>query len=97
MVLHTTRALDTSLRELLTARSVPLPPNRALGGYLLRFQNHSSSSMRRLSPPRRQSFQSSIVTKRNRYLHESDAYPDSLGTDSILREVHACLSEVLAL
>lgn len=96
-VLHTTRALDSSLRAFLLQRHVPLNGAAALGGYLTRLANHGANGVGQLSERRRASFQATIVDPRNRFMHSADAYPTRWEADRLLNEMYSCLSEVLAL
>ena len=41
-------------------------------------------------------YETGIVKKRNKYMHEAGAMPDQLEADRILSEMHACLTVVLS-
>jgi len=96
-VLHTTRALDCSLREFLTYHGIA--PGRSLGTFLTRLQNnHGHPAIAPLPAASRNRFQTRIVDPRNRYIHEADEYPATDGeTMRLLSEMHGCLVEVLSL
>jgi len=90
-LLHTTRALDTTLRELLIKKNWAPADKFSLGSYLhvLRKQNVLSQS-------ETQSWTNSIVNPRNKYMHSAGAMPNQLEADAILGEMEACISVVLA-
>lgn len=90
MVLHTTRALDTCLRELLNHRGWKQPTRYNLGAYLTVLSRHHL-----LTHAEHQRFKSKIVAKRNRYMHEAGAMPARHEADNIVNEMHACLTQVL--
>jgi hypothetical protein len=96
-VLHTTRALDTSLREFLVQKAIPLNGATGLGGYLIRLANHQTAAVGRLPQNRRAHFQRAIADVRNRYMHEADCYPASQDANRTLAEMDDCLVETLAL
>lgn len=88
-VLHTTRALDTTLSEVIAAKGWK-PRVPALGDYLTTLKIH-----RCLSEGEKDLYQKGIVRKRNKYMHEAGAMPNKLEADKILNEMHTCLSTVL--
>lgn len=97
-LLHTTRALDTTLRHRLHQKGIPIPQNqRGLGAYLILFVGHTAPGVGHLVESRRASFQRSIVDKRNVFAHTADTYPSVLEADRLLTEMHSCLTEVLRL
>ncbi|MEU2032756.1 hypothetical protein [Nocardia amamiensis] len=89
-VLHTTRALDTSLSEVLAHKgwSAKTP---SLGFYIAVLATHKV-----LTTKQRDDFQKAIVNKRNRYMHRAGAMPNKMDANSILNEMHTCLSIVLS-
>lgn len=89
-VLHTTRALDTTLRELLRHKGWLDPLKQGLGAYFAALRNHSI-----LTTGETDSWKRSIVDKRNRYMHVAGAMPSQLENDAILSEMEACLTIVL--
>lgn len=90
-VLHTTRALDTSLSEVLAHKGWTPTGKFGLGAYLIELEKHSV-----LTPRQQSDFKKAIVDKRNRYMHRAGAMPNRLEANSILNEMDACLSFVLA-
>lgn len=88
-VLHTTRALDTTLRELLTANGWGAGSN---------LNEHLKVLAARtvLSSIEVQAFRKEIVYKRNKYMHEAGATPEQLEADRILREMEVCLVIVVS-
>ena len=88
-VLHTTRALDTTLSEVIAFKGW-MPRGQALGDYLIELRKQSY-----LSAGERDLYQKSIVVKRNTYMHEAGAMPSKMEADKILSEMHTCMSLVL--
>lgn len=89
-VLHTTRALDTTLSELLAAKNwTCAQPN--LNEYLKVLTKQNV-----LSDKERGAFSKEIVHKRNKYMHEAGAFPAKPEADGILREMEACLTIVVS-
>src|SRR5262249_60195553 len=74
-VLHSTRALDTSLKEFTNLHAIPVP-NPSLGGYLVALESNRPGRRLRLLPrAQRLHYQATIVGPRNRYMHDAGAYP----------------------
>lgn len=91
-VLHTTRALDTSLKQVISHKGWNSTSDLySLGAYLLVLTQHGV-----LSENQRKDFQKSVVDKRNKYMHEAGAMPNKLEADAILNEMHSCLVFVLS-
>lgn len=89
-VLHTTRALDTTLNEVLAHKSWLHPKDVSLGGYLKRLQAQAV-----LTAAERARWQRSIVDNRNRFMHTAGAMPTQLENDAMLSEMEACLAIIL--
>ncbi|MEV6060364.1 hypothetical protein AB0L62_10180 [Nocardia asteroides] len=89
-VLHTTRALDTTLSEVIAAKGWPTA-TPSLGPYLSALFKNGI-----ITAAQRDSYQKTIVYKRNKYMHEAGAMPTKLEADSILSEMHACLVVILS-
>ncbi|MGH9763152.1 MAG: hypothetical protein ACREDR_10775 [Blastocatellia bacterium] len=96
-ILHSTRALDTSLKRFNIYHSCPR--GVSLGGYLKALQNHNTASLRRrLSATECRRFQNSIVDQRNRYMHEAGAFPLNDNDAAFLfAEMEDCLAIALNL
>lgn len=88
-VVHTTRALDTTLSEIIIFKAWQ-SRNRSLGSYLSALQSH-----RIISNAEHQRYKQEIVDKRNKYMHEAGAMPSQLDANKVLNEMHACLSTIL--
>lgn len=96
-VLHSTRALDTSLHELIAHHNLPRSGN-SLGGYLVALCRHNVAGVGRLPDTNRRHYQARIVGPRNRYMHEAGAFPDNdMEIQTLLAEMQTCLVEVLSL
>jgi len=96
-VLHSTRALDSSLKTFLNYHNCP--QGNSLGGYLWSLTRHQSATLRtRLSGTARHHFQQEIVDKRNRYMHEAGSYPGNAAeVENLLSEMQDCIATVVAL
>ncbi|GJM16103.1 MAG: hypothetical protein DHS20C13_14300 [Thermodesulfobacteriota bacterium] len=98
-LLHSTRALDTSLKNFVTYHNCNVNGN-SLGSYLrsLIRPHHHSSLSGSLTRPQVDYFQDKIVNKRNHYVHEAGAFPSSdREIEILLNEMQNCLTIVLAL
>ena len=88
-VLHTTRALDTTLSEIVLAKGWRAR-SPALGAYLTTLQSNAI-----LSQAERIHYRRSVVDRRNMYMHQANAMPSRVDADSILAEMHSCVFVVL--
>lgn len=97
-VLHTTRALDSALKCFLTHHGIPLG-GRSLGSYLTGLKNNAGhTTLSPLLEVSRLRYQTNIADPRNQYMHQAGAYPNTDGDImTLVSEMHACLTEVLAL
>ena len=98
-VLHSTRALDTTLAVFVGHHNCHSPRHRnapnSLGGYLYALRDHSVPGLQRIAEPHRANFQQQIVAIRNRYMHEAGSMPtNDTDIQSLLSEMHACLALV---
>lgn len=89
-VLHTTRALDTALAEIVAARGLT-PQVVSLGGYLVALVGGGI-----ITPTERNEYQNDLVKKRNKYMHEAGAMPDQIEVNAVLSKMHACIVLILA-
>lgn len=89
-VLHTTRALDTTLRELLSAKGWLDQSDHSLGDYMKRLRIENI-----LNKNEKDGWMASVVHKRNRYMHAAGEMPNQLEADAVLSEMHFCLVAVL--
>ncbi|MGE5370710.1 MAG: hypothetical protein ACM3QZ_01865 [Solirubrobacterales bacterium] len=98
-ILHSTRALDSSLRAFITQHRYPLGAARpALGSYLVVLSRNNPPGRMPLPSAAVARFKTSIVNKRNHYMHAAGAFPahdDEI--KKLLSEMQACLFEVLNL
>lgn len=86
-VLHSTRALDTSLKEYLASQGIP-SSGSSLGSYLYALANHSILAIAKLPKSDQQRYQLKIVDERNRYMHQAGACPASDAEIRILLSEH---------
>jgi hypothetical protein len=89
-VLHTTRALDTCLSQVVAQRgwTVQTP---SLGAYLSKLKTKAV-----IVEHQRNHWQDNIVRPRNIYMHSANQMPPQHLADSLLDEMDACISIVLA-
>ncbi len=96
-VLHSTRALDSTLKEFTKLHGC-LPPNPSLGSYLYALRNGKCPSLKPISDAERRHYQAQIVQLRNRYMHEAGLMPaNESEVLTLLAEMEACLQRVLSL
>ena len=96
-VLHSTRALDTSLSELIAHYGIHVR-TAALGSYLYGFSNHRVAGLSQLPLAQRNHYQYAIVNKRNFYMHCAGAFPaNNAEIRTLLAEMQSCLIDVLSL
>jgi hypothetical protein len=89
-VLHSTRALDSTLSSILRHYGIK-GDSHSLGQYLRTFQTHNNPGLDKISAVERNKYQASIVKVRNKHLHEADVYPTNES------EVYGLLSEMESL
>lgn len=95
-VLHSTRALDSSLAAVNAHYSCD-PNAKTLGQYLHALVNHSHASLGRLSTNQVGQFKVKVVNLRNRYMHSAGAFPQKSEVIHILAAIEQCLATVVAL
>ena len=100
-VLHSVRALDSGLKAFVQHHGCQEPgkqPPNAMGGYLHALQKHTVAGLGQISWIQRTQFQTAIVSKRNTFLHEAGTFPaNDTEVDTLLSDMHACLTTVVAL
>jgi hypothetical protein len=102
-ILHSTRALDSTLSAFIRERPINLPPppdklKRSLGGYLKWLSKHTTHGVGKLPSSSANNYQISIVKPRNKYMHQAGTYPlDEREISKLLSEMYSCMSVVLAL
>lgn len=89
-VLHTTRALDTTLSELIADKGWGTDMH-SLGDYLKELDKRGV-----LMQGERKQYQKDVVHKRNKYMHQAGAMPQKQEADFILREMETLLTAVFA-
>lgn len=96
-VLHASRALDTTLKSILTFFS--LRSNQySLGQYIDQFASHNDTRLVKLSHQERIRYKRNIADVRNLHLHNADSYPrNDSDIDNLIFEMHSLLSRILAL
>jgi len=100
-VLHSTRALDTTLATFVGhhgCRSPGKPAPVNLGRYLYALRDHTVAGLGRLAETQRHHFDSNIVKLRNRYMHEAGTFPAiDADVQVLLSEMDTCLTVVFRL
>jgi hypothetical protein len=88
-VLHSTRALDSSLKIALSV--IGVTPSYSIGKHLDQF--HSTGRITKASATR---YKHRIASVRNRYMHEANAFPSSSkDADQLVAEIETCLVDIL--
>ena len=96
-VLHSTRALDSTLKEFTDLHGCP-PRTPSLGSYLYELTSGNCPSLKQISKGERRHYQTKIVDLRNRYMHEAGLMPvNDSDVLTLLAEMEACLQRVLSL
>ena len=100
-VLHSTRALDTTLAAFVGHYGCRAPgsqPPKTLGQYLRALRDHGVTGLNRLAEPHRHRFQAAIADRRNHYMHQASAFPpDDVEIQTLLSEMATCLTVVTRL
>lgn len=95
-VLHSTRALDTTLQTFLIMHNCCT--GNSLGGYLYDLKNHKVLGLGTISEKERNNFQTSIVNKRNKYMHKAGTFPiNEREVSVLLSQMRTCLNRALYL
>ena len=89
-VIHTTRALDTTLCEVVKSKGWWNQNQQSLGAYLRALHHHNI-----LSQIEKSYYQTNVVDVRNTYMHQAGAIPNKIEADTLLTEMHACITDVL--
>lgn len=96
-ILHSTRALDSTLREILDYYGIRNGKS-SIGQYIYQFKNHSHSTLGKLTQSERDKYQSIIADIRNIHLHNADSYPKNDGeVFQLISEMHALIARVASL
>ena len=90
-MLHTTRALDTALAEIVDAKGWKTQKTISLGGYIFALASNGV-----LTSFERVEYQRDLANQRNRYMHEAGAMPNQLEVNAILAKMHSCMVAVLS-
>jgi hypothetical protein len=88
-VLHTTRALDTCLSEILTAKGWNVG-KKNLGTYFATLATHHV-----LRGNQNTYYTKTLANPRNKYMHEAGATPTMQEARTIFNEMYSCLDTVL--
>lgn len=98
-VLHSTRALDTTLKEYLRQSRINISDQKSLGAYLRLLSNPNRSLPPTLLPDRlKDRYQDLIVDERNRLMHKAGEFPGSeADVQKLLIEMNDCLTTVFRL
>jgi hypothetical protein len=97
-ILHSTRALDSSLRTFTTIHGCCPVSGQSLKVYLDALTKHTQPSLGRLTPDEVKHFQRTIINIRNKYMHAAGSFPaGDAEIATLLSEMQLCLARVLAL
>lgn len=96
-VLHSTRALDTTLRSFLDHHGI-LGRSHSIGQYLFQLTNHRLRTVVNLSTAERAKYQNEIVNLRNKHLHTANSYPrNDREVYQLIAEMEALVTRVISL
>lgn len=96
-VLHSTRALDTTLRSFLEHHRIR-GNTHSIGQYITQLTNHRLPTLGKLSSSERSKYQNEIVEHRNKLLHTANKYPNNdRDVQKIISEMEALVSRVVGL
>lgn len=96
-ILHSTRALDSSLSTFLDSHNL-LGSSHSMGSYLHQLRRHQETSISNISEAERSKYQRSIVKVRNKHMHEAHEYPrDERAVNELLSEMQALILRVMSL
>ena len=97
-VLHSTRALDSTLKSMLDFHTLRGAREHSIGQYLTKLEEHNSAAIGNLTPTERSHYQRKIADLRNKHLHTADSYPaDEREVNEMLSEMHKLLSRLATL
>ena len=95
-VLHSTRALDDTLKAFVKYHKLSSTPSKSLGNSLKFLQDAPPGTLTSAFTMRSH-FQNTIANVRNRYMHEAGAYPNSdYEVRTLIAEMEHCVTVVLA-
>ncbi len=96
-IVHTTRALDTSLKVFLTHHSI-LDNAHSLGQYLYRLRDHNNNDVGTITENQRRLYQTEIVDLRNDYMHNARKIAtDESEVNNLISNMHILLKTVAGL
>lgn len=96
-ILHSTRALDSTLRAILDHYSIRGDAD-ALGKYLYKFRDHRNRHISNICDATRMHYQTTIVQIRNLHLHNAGSYPNNdLDVYALIGEMNALLALIATL
>ncbi len=96
-ILHSTRALDTTLQSFLDHHGIR-GTSHSIGQYISQLTNHRLPYLGKLSVQERTKYQKEIVNHRNKYLHIANTYPSNdRDVYKLIAEMEALISRVVGL
>lgn len=93
-MIHSARAVDTSLAEFVVAAGAPRPTSI---GAALAYLRDTGTHGKKLSEPQRLRYQGTIANVRNKFMHEAGKFPNVADIATLLSEMDACLFDVFGL
>lgn len=96
-VLHSTRAMDTSMRTILELFNAMPRKQYSMGSYIAQFQKGKDKCFGKLNGSLAYRIQTSVVEKRNKYLHAAGQYPTKQEAEQIVNDVESYLQTILNL
>lgn len=96
-VLHSTRAMDTGMRTFLELFGAMPNGQYSMGAFLAQLRKGKNGCFGRLNGFLSDRIQSSVVDKRNRFLHAAGQYPTKAEADKLVGDVESYLQTILNL
>lgn len=96
-VLHSTRALDTGMRTFLELYGAMPAGQYSMGAYLAQLRKGKNNCFGRMNGELSERIQTTVVDKRNRFLHAAGQYPTKSEAEQIIGDVESYLQTILNL
>ena len=96
-VLHSTRAMDTGMRTFLELYGAMPAGQYSMGAYLAQLRKGKDRCFGRLNGDLSERIQTTVIDKRNRFLHAAGQYPTKGEAEQIIGDVESYLQTILNL
>lgn len=96
-ILHSTRALDTSLKTFLDHYNIR-NGKHSIGQFLIQLETHTNAGIGNLTSSEKSKYQRTIANVRNDHLHNADSYPrNDSAVYQVISEMQALITRVTTL